>query len=711
MPALQHINWKKTPFIRLILPLIAGILIAIYQELSSFLWVIPLVSMGIITFALFIQKKWIQRFSTNFWYGISVYFTLFLFGLNLVILQTQRHYTHHYSHHITENQPTQLYIEIEEIPKQKAKSIYTIAQVKAVQIEGALVPVMGHIILYLAKDDLSKQIIQGDQLMVSVNLQGIQSPRNPDEFNYQQYLRFHQIYHQAYAPADQWKLLEKGTDNLTKFAGSTRDFLLSLLKENGLNDEELSVASALILGYKDDLSTDLKHAYSSAGAMHVLAVSGLHVGILFMVLNNLLIFMDRSRKLVLIKVSILLLFLWFYALITGLSPSVIRAATMFSFVVIGGAFNRSGSIYNTLAVSAFVLLCINPYLVMEVGFQLSYLAVLGIVYFQPKIYNLLYFKNTLVDKIWVITSVSIAAQIATFPLGLLYFHQFPTYFLFSNLFVIPGAMIIIALGILVFITSPIKAVAFGFAWLLNQIINWMNYLIIQIDQLPFSLIEGISISIFGCWLIYAIIMSGVISLEFRRLKYVNWGIGCLLLFLVLDIVEDVKLRKENEVVIYAVKNENAINFISATDNLIFCSETLWNNESQLLFHIKHHWFERDHTMAKRIDFVAFVNTSTVYKLGPVYQFEEHRVVYFDTIPTSLQEEIQCDIWLIDNPTAKHFSELSPYIRAHTIVLQSDVRRYLTQEIKEGLVDENIVLHDMSNQGAFVGKWQKKAPSK
>jgi competence protein ComEC len=704
MPTLEQINWKKTPFIRLILPLIAGILMAIYAELSSFNWLVPLIALCSFTLGLFIQKKWIQRFETNYWFGIALYATLIFVGINIVVLRTDIHYDHHYSHHISEMNPVQLLVEIEEIPKQKAKSIYTIAKVLAIQENGEMNDVTGHIILYLAKDELSKNIIQGDQLMISVNLQGIQSPRNPDEFNYQQYLRFHQVYHQAFAGSEHWILLERGKDNLTKLAGNTRDYLLSILKENKLDEEELSVASALILGYKDDLSTDLKHAYSSSGAMHVLAVSGLHVGIIFMVLNNLLIFMDRSKKLAMFKVVILLLFLWFYALITGLSPSVIRAATMFSFVVIGAAFNRSGSIYNTLAVSAFLLLCINPYLVMEVGFQLSYLAVLGIVYFQPKIYNLLYVKNSFLDKIWVITSVSIAAQLATFPLGLLYFHQFPTYFLFSNLFVIPGAMIIIALGLLVFITAPIKVVAASIAWLLNEVIYWMNYVIIQIDQLPFSLMEGVSITIFGCWLIYAIIMSGVLSIEFRKLKYVNWGIMFLLLFLIIDIHEDISYRNQKEVVIYDIKKENAMNYMSWSENVLFCSDSLWKNESQILFHIKHHWFERDAKTVRRMKFTEIVNESTVYKLGPVYQLEHQRVIFFDTIPSQLEREINCDVWVVNLESAKHFEELSPFINAKTTVLLSDVNGYYSNQIKQFIGNQNGLVHDMREQGAYVVLW-------
>ena len=249
-----------------------------------------------------------------------------------------------------------------------------------------------------------------------------------------------------------------------------RDKLLNILKENGLKNNELAVASALILGYKDDLGEELKHSYSSAGATHVLAVSGLHVGIIFLVLNFLLNILDKNDRFKISKAILLICFLWAYATITGLSPSVVRAATMFSFVTIGKSFGKSSSIYNTLCASAFVLLVYNPYLIMEVGFQLSYLAVVGIVYFQSIIYKWIYVKNKFLKYIWMITSVSIAAQLTTFPLGLLYLHQSPTYLFASNLFVIPGAMLIIGLGILLFITSWIPLISGGIGWLLAKFI-------------------------------------------------------------------------------------------------------------------------------------------------------------------------------------------------------------------------------------------------
>ena len=212
---------------------------------------------------------------------------------------------------------------------------------------------------------------------------------------------------------------------------------------NGVEGKQLKVASALLLGYRENLDKELVKSYASAGAMHVLAVSGLHVGILYLLLTRIFSFLKKVKKVKngkFILTILIVSFLWFYAIMTGLSASVMRATTMFSFIVIGNELlNRKTSIYNTLAVSAIILMIINPFIVYQVGFQLSYVAVVGIVYLQPKLNRLFYSRYKLVRGVWAITCVSLAAQIATFPLSLHYFHQFSTYFFISNLIVIPAS--------------------------------------------------------------------------------------------------------------------------------------------------------------------------------------------------------------------------------------------------------------------------------
>ncbi len=187
-----------------------------------------------------------------------------------------------------------------------------------------------------------------------------------------------------------------------------------------------------MLGYRDYMNADIVQAYASSGALHVLSVSGLHVGVLFLALQFIFSWMDKYRKLKWVKVMLVLSVMFFYAVLTGLSPSVLRAVVMFTFFVIAKVLNRDNNMYNVLGVSCLLLLFWNPYLITEIGFKLS-LAVLGIVVLYPILQPILTFKNKIMKGAWSITCLSIAAQIATFPISLYYFHQFPNLFLISNL--------------------------------------------------------------------------------------------------------------------------------------------------------------------------------------------------------------------------------------------------------------------------------------
>ena len=417
----------------------------------------------------------------------------------------------------------------------------------------------------------------------------MEPPKNPQEFDYKKYLENRSIYQQGYLACDDWRLLDSKSKGLDVFANDARQFLLSSLKSNGIEGDQYAIASALILGSKDELDFEVKQAYATAGAMHVLAVSGLHVGIIFLILNTLLSILDTSKKGRTVKAIILLIALWSYALITGLSPSVLRAATMFSFVIIGTVLNRKSSIYNTLAASAFFLLIINPNLLFEVGFQLSYIAVLGIVYLQPLIYKRIYTRWWLLDKIWAITAVSIAAQIATLPLTLYYFNQFPVYFMLSNLLVIPSAIVILSLGILLFITSPIPAVSESVGWVLNKFIEGLNFGIKEIELLPNSLIEGLSISVLECVALYIIILLFIHGLKVRKLKIVNYAFLLALIFIINDLMEDVALANSKSMIVYHINKKQAIDFIDGTSNVLLANSSLIKDKQKQSFHIKSNW--------------------------------------------------------------------------------------------------------------------------
>ena len=270
----------------------------------------------------------------------------------------------------------------------------------------------------------------------------------------------------------------------------------------------MAVCSALLIGFKDLLDAELISAYASSGALHVLCVSGLHVGLIFIILQYIIVIPENKQYLRILKQMIILSVIWFYAFLTGLSPSILRSATMISIIIMAKFLKRDNYMLNTTLLSAFLLLCFNPFMLTEVGFQLSYLAVIGIVYLHQQLVILFYPTNRLLFHTWQLTSVSLCAQLITFPLGLLYFNQFPNLFLVSNLLVIPLAtgIIWVAVGAMLLTMIPYMSVVVFYAWKIPFALTWiMNRALLFAEQLPFSIVKGIYITVAETWIIYLII--------------------------------------------------------------------------------------------------------------------------------------------------------------------------------------------------------------
>ncbi len=685
------INWKNTPLIRLIIPLLVGVLGAIYLHFQSLVWVSYFgIALLVLVVMYFVSKKKITYLKELVFGGI-LNVVLMLAGVSLIVLHTSNFKANHFSKF--SDAGSQYIISVVEVPKNKPNSIQIVGEVQQVVNDDTIFASSGLSLFYFKKNSDALNILQGDVLQISCEFKSIKGIKNPGQFNYKNYLRFNQIYEQTFVAENNWRPLVTGNVTLISFASKVRDKLLSILKENGLSGNEMAVASALVLGYKDDLDPDLKHSYSSAGATHVLAVSGLHVGIIFLVVDTLLKFMDKLHRMKYLKVVIILIVLWFYALITGLSPSVVRAATMFSFVAVGGVFNRKAVIYNTLASSAFVLLCIDPYLIMEVGFQLSYLAVLGIVYFQPKIYKLVYVRYKSLDYVWQITSVSLAAQLTTFPLGLLYFHQFPTYFFISNLVVIPGAFAIMFIGILLFVSAPFHVVSILVGKVLSSIVFVMNWVVTQIDVLPYSLIEGVSISIIECWFLYIVLLLFVSGIEFKKLKYFNFAIALIVGLFVIDIYEDLDLTKHRELVIYDIKDEPNFNFIHGKQHLFYAQSSLWENKSTMLFNVEHYWGSLDLIDPDTISLNNEIVEGILLYDGNVFRFS-NQSFYYAASTDSIQKVNSLDFFYTES------SFVPRELNCKHLIIGRSVSSWARKEYIDYAHQYGIAVHDLAKDGAF-----------
>lgn len=346
----------------------------------------------------------------------------------------------------------------------------------------SFVPARGKLLVYPGK---GSKLETGQIVQFRARLSEIPPPQNPGAFDNKRYRFFQNIHHQSYWKEGDYQVVgQRPLPALERW----RMRQIAMWKELLQDPSEFSIASAMVLGYKDELPEEIRTTYAQTGASHVLAVSGLHVGLIYLILN---FFLSRLRWRFL-KILLSLAGIWGFAMLTGATPSVLRASTMFSFVMIGKQMRRPISIYNSLAASAFLLLWINPLWLFHIGFQLSYLAVLGIVVFQPLWYQLWIPSGNWPDKIWSLITVSLAAQLATLPLTLYYFHQFPVYFWLSGLIVVPAAPFIIALGILLILFSNwLPAWEWIPATLLGELISWINRLLEAIQALPGSVVSDI----------------------------------------------------------------------------------------------------------------------------------------------------------------------------------------------------------------------------
>lgn len=376
-----------------------------------------------------------------------------------------------------------------EILQEKPKSYQSVLKISAFFRNDSVFKTNEKVMVYFAKSEKASRLKPGEQIVFDKTPQPVENSIDLNGFDYAGYLERKRIYRQVYLPDSRW--IESGmfTHNFLILAERTRLQMLEIFRNQDLGEKELNVLSALTLGYKRGLDPETKRVFSAAGAMHVLAVSGLHVGIVFMILSFFLSFLKKRKRGEIAYLLVMITSLWCFAFLTGLSPSVSRAAAMFTIVVIASVFKKSSNIYQSLVASAFVLLLLNPNNLFEVGFQLSYAAVFGIVFLQPRLDKIFTFRFRVSRYFWALLTTSVAAQIATFPLSAFYFNQFPTFFWVSNLVVIPAAGILIPLGISLLFFGGIPLIAVP----LTKITGFVLQLVIQfletVEKFPLSVLE------------------------------------------------------------------------------------------------------------------------------------------------------------------------------------------------------------------------------
>lgn len=349
-------------------------------------------------------------------------------------------------------------------------------------------------------------LLPGQVILIQKSPETIPPPVFPDEFDYRGFLARKDIHFRQFIGEKYLLVDSSDTDSPRFWLEKLRRSLAGIIAEKVPNPESRQIAAALLLGQKESLDREIRNAYAETGTMHILAVSGLHVGIIYAILLFPLKgirLTARQRKAYLLLVVVLI---WIYAVLTGFSPSVIRAATMFSLLTAGQMRDRKPSPWNILAFSALIMTVMDPTVIFEVGFQLSYLAVGGILLLQPLILRWWLPRSRVLEYIWQMTAVSLAAQLATFPLSVLYFHIFPSYFLIANLAIIPLSFVVMNAGILLLALHWIPWIGDGLGWTVNGLIWFQNWITRTIQQFPGGNLERLTITFAGMLLIWVLLI-------------------------------------------------------------------------------------------------------------------------------------------------------------------------------------------------------------
>jgi competence protein ComEC len=486
---------QRHPSIRLLLPLVVGIVVRWYTPISydEWIWAVLLISWLVVAFERLIDKKGVWLFGTSL--SISLICCGYLLT-SLKLTKTDYLFTNKYDNYIAV---------VKEHPQEKPHTYLLLSDVYDQNDKSH------RFLLYVAKDEVSSSITRGDTILLNAKLQ-VPNNDNTGDFDYVSYLKRKGITGTAYIGARNWII--KGHNDHISWMQRLQDFraiIIDKYKSLGFKGDALAILSALTTGVKEDLSDEIRETYSIAGVSHVLALSGLHIGLIYGFMLLLLIpLWKRAPYTKFPSICVIIITLWVFAIFTGLSTSVVRSTVMFSIHAIALLREERPATLHVLTLTAFGMLLYNPLWIFDLSFQLSFIAVASILILQPIISAMLpQPSNGIIIKMKDIMTVSIAAQIGTAPLIILYFHRFSTHFLLSNILVLPLITIIMYGAVFMLILTPFTYLQLWVADGINCMINLLNGMLLQLTHLPLASIDNlwtnaIEIILFYCFIYFFI---------------------------------------------------------------------------------------------------------------------------------------------------------------------------------------------------------------
>jgi competence protein ComEC len=501
-------------------------------------------------------------------FGLAVYAMAFLAGSVTLIVHSGSFSANSYICQITDSETKHtVKVMLRERPRSTAYRSRYIADVVRIDAKKCT----GKIMVNLDHADFGENLDVGTLLQITAPIIKHRPPKNPGQFDYGAYLANKSVMAQIYAGAADVKIAPVPQKGLFYYSDRCRNTIIGNLEKSHFNKKELAVVAALLLGQQQDIDADTIRDYQLAGAVHILSVSGLHVGFLLMFLNFILHFLPNNRKFSYLKLIIIVIALWGFAVLAGLSPSVVRSVTMFSFVAVGMHLRRRTNIFHTLLVSMLLILIFEPSFLFDVGFQLSYLALFFILWLQPLLATIWQPKSKIVHYFWQILTVSFAAQIGTFPLSIYYFHQFPGLFFVTNLVVIPLLSVIMALGIIALLPALFGTVPVLVVKSLEASIVLLNQIIGRIASLEQFIFENIALNRWMMLALYLLFAATILWFEKPNFYKAVFALVSLVLFQGIVLMTRIDNEAQKEWIVFDVPKSTAVAVRTGTEITFFGS--------------------------------------------------------------------------------------------------------------------------------------------
>ncbi len=691
---------KKTPFLKLFIALSAGILLQWYLPAPVIVWWIA-IFVNMLILVLFFYISLSERFRLFFIAGLATIFLFISVGALLVQYNNIKNNKNWFGRlYKTGNEVIAL---LDEPLSEKARSYKVNARVLKLLQHDSGNSVSGKIILYFKKESKQPPLHYGSMILFNKELQPIKNSGNPGGFDYERYALFQGITHQVYLKEGEYAILPTERKNwFRSFIYLAQRKVIHVIRDYILRPKEQGLAEALLIGYKDDLDQALVQSYTNTGVVHIIAISGMHIGLIYGLLMLLCKPLRRKKKFRLLTGLIVITGIWLFSIMAGGGPSVLRSALMFTCIVEASMLNRKTNIYNTLSISAFILLCIDPFWLWDVGFQLSYSAVLSIIIFFRPIYNWFYFKNRILDFIWKMNAVSLAAQVLTVPLSIYHFHQFPPWFLLTNFLAIPLSSVIIL--------GEIALVAIAWwthgAMFCGKLVTWMMWLmdswIEAIEKFWFSLWDGLQVTVWQTILLYIFIAgmgfwslpAGMAHAE-RSKKWLLTALLSLSLFAGIRAFSFFEKTKQQKIIIYNVPRYRAIDFVQGRKYFFAGDTELLRNDFLRNFHLKPSRVMNRISPSAEIPDLIIPDHFT--------RFGGLNILWLDT-GSQLKlfpGKTRIDLLIISGKPKLNIPQLSRSLDICKIVFDGSVPFWKLSTWKHTCDSLHIAYHDVNEKGAFV----------